>query len=591
MNAEWSLDVLYKGFDDPKFQEDFKRVDEVCAEANAFAASLPGGDAKENLLTYIRLQEKMASMIYTMGLYANLRQSVNTSDSESVAYLGQLMAKAAGTTKADTIAKKYIASLENLEELIESDPLLKEYEFMLKQLKEDDKYSLSDQAEEVIARFNISGGGGWSDLQSYLTSTVQAEYRGEKITLSAVRNLAYDSDPQVRKDAYEAELACYDKIKDSVAFALNNIKLQVINAAQMRGFASPLAETLYKSRLQKETLDALMESIKEYLPMFRSYMKAKAEYLGHENGLPWYDLFAPVGGGEGRKFTAEEARNYLVELFGGFDQDLADMIARAFDEEWIDFYPREGKVGGAFCAGLPLQKQSRILTNFDGTLSDVDTLAHELGHAYHNLNIEDHRILNSDYTMPVAETASTFNENVVMGAAVAGATEPAERFALLEGQLMEVNQIICDIYSRYLFETAVFQRRAGEFMFADELSKIMLDAQKQAYGDGMDQDVRHPYMWVCKGHYYSTGNSFYNFPYAFGGLLARGLYAKYKEEGAAFVPKYREMLHATPVTSCEGAAMIAGIDLTKKEFWQMSLKSYEKEINEYIQLAKQLKKS
>jgi len=590
MNAEWSLDILYKGFDDPKFQEDFKKVDEVCASINSFASGLPGGDAKENLLTYIKLSEQMSEMIYTMGLYANLRQSVNTSDSESMAYMGQLMAKAAGTTKANTIAKKYVASLENLDELIASDPLLKEYEFMLTQLKEDDKYTLSDQAEEVIAKFNISGGGGWSDLQSYLTSTVQAEYRGDKIPLSAVRNLAYDEDVQVRKDAYEAELSCYDKIKDSVAFALNNIKLQVINAAQMRGFASPLDETLYNSRLQKATLDALMESIQEYLPLFHRYMKAKAEYLGYENGLPWYELFAPVGKTDGQKFTAEEARDYLVKLFSGFDQDLADMIARAFDEAWIDFYPREGKVGGAFCAGLPLQKQSRILTNFDGSFSDVDTLAHELGHAYHNLNIEDHRILNSDYTMPVAETASTFNENVVMSAAVAGATEPEERFALLESQLMEVNQIICDIYSRYLFETAVFARRAGEFMFADELCRMMAEAQKTAYGDGLDQSTNHPYMWVCKSHYYSTGNSFYNFPYAFGGLFARGLYAKYKEEGAAFVPKYRQMLHATPVTSCEGAAEIAGIDLTKKEFWQMSLKSYEKEINEYIELAKQLKK-
>ena len=216
MNAEWSLDILYKGFDDPKFQEDFKKVDEVCASINSFASGLPGGDAKDNLLTYIKLSEQMSEMIY-----ANLRQSVNTSDSESMAYMGQLMAKAAGTTKANTIAKKYVASLENLDELIASDPLLKEYEFMLTQLKEDEKYTLSDQAEEVIAKFNISGGGGWSDLQSYLTSTVQAEYRGDKIPLSAVRNLAYDEDVQVRKDAYEAELSCYDKIKDSVAFALN----------------------------------------------------------------------------------------------------------------------------------------------------------------------------------------------------------------------------------------------------------------------------------------------------------------------------------------------------------------------------------
>lgn len=590
MNSEWSLDVLYKGFDDPKFQADFQKVDEVCARLNDFAAGLPGKDAKENLLTYLRLEEQLTGLIYSMGEYANLRQSVNTSDSESVSYLGRLMSKGAGTAGAETVVKKYIASLDNLEELIESDELLKEYKYLLMRIKEDDRHMLSEQAEEVMAKFDISGGSGWSDLQSYLTSTVQADYRGTKIPLSAVRNLAYDADAQVRKDAYEAELACYEGIKDSVAFALNHIKLQVIHSSQMRGFESPLSETLYQSRLKRETLDALMEAMQDNLPMFWNYLKAKAVYLGHENGLPWYDLFAPVGSGDGKKYTVEEARDYLVNLFTGFDPDMAGMIGRAFDEAWIDFYPREGKVGGAFCASLAMEKQSRILTNFDGSFSDIDTLAHELGHAYHNMNIEDHRILNSDYTMPVAETASTFNENMVMGEAVEHASEPEARLALLESQLMEVTQIMCDIYSRYLFETAVFERRESEFMFADELCGMMLEAQKKAYGDGLDQDVLHPYMWVCKSHYYSSGTSFYNFPYAFGGLFARGLYAKYKKEGKAFVAKYREMLHATPVTSCEEAAKIAGIDLTSKEFWEMSLKSYEKEISEYMELSKYLRK-
>ena len=248
MNSEWSLDVLYKGFDDPKFQKDFKKIDDICAQVNAFADKLPGGDAKENVLTYLGLQEQIANMIYSIGIYANLRQSVNTSDSESVSYLGRLMGKMASTTKADTIAKKYIASLENLDELIVGDPLLREYEYLLKQIRDNAKYTLSDEAEEVIAKFDISGGSGWSDLQSYLTSTVQADYRGEKITLSAVRNLAYDADETVRKDAYEAELASYDKIKDSVAFSLNNIKLQVINAAEMRGFEARRCNTAYRYR-------------------------------------------------------------------------------------------------------------------------------------------------------------------------------------------------------------------------------------------------------------------------------------------------------------------------------------------------------
>ena len=195
----------------------------------------------------------------------------------------------------------------------------------------------------------------------------------------------------------------------------------------------------------------MFTAMKEYFPKFWQYLRRKGELLGHKNGLPWYDLFAPIGGSS-RHFSAEQARDYLVSVFSGFAEDLALMVKRAFDEAWIDFYPRKGKQGGAFCADLYCVGQSRILTNFDGTLSDVVTLAHELGHAYHNEQIFGNRIGNTDYPMPVAETASTFNENVVMDAAIAAASKE-ERIGLIESQLQDVTQIICDIYSRYLFES------------------------------------------------------------------------------------------------------------------------------------------
>ena len=260
------------------------------------------------------------------------------------------------------------------------------------------------------------------------------------------------------------------------------------------------------------------------------------------------------------------------------------MGEEAFDNAWIDFYPREGKVGGAFCCGIQAIRQSRILTNFDGTYSDLVTLAHELGHAFHNVNLYSHRPLNKHYSMPVAETASTFNENIVNNAAYAAAQSDGERLAILESQLMDACQIICDINSRYLFETAVFELRDEEFLPADRLCELMLEAQKKAYGDGLDHSALHPYMWLCKSHYYSGSLSVYNFPDAFGGLFARGLYAKYREEGAAFVPKYKALLHATTVMSAEDAAAIAGIDLTDRRFWESSLASIAKDIDEFLAL-------
>jgi len=289
-------------------------------------------------------------------------------------------------------------------------------------------------------------------------------------------------------------------------------------------------------------------------------------------------------GESSKKFTAEEAREYLVNHFRGFSDDLADMVDEAFEEKWIDFYPKKGKVGGAFCSNMPQYKQSRILLNFSGSLSDVITLAHELGHAYHGLHIEEHLPLNTDYSMPVAETASNFNESFIMEAAIKEASGD-EKMALIESQLQDITQIMCDIYSRYLFETEVFEKSKNGFLFADELNEIMLKSQKIAYGDGLDHDYLHPYMWVVKGHYYSETLSFYNFPYAFGGLFARGLYEKYKEEGQEFVPKYKALLNATTVSDVEDAARKAEINLEDPDFWRTSLKAYEKLVDEFIAIS------
>lgn len=585
MSYEWSLDALYKGYDDPKFAEDSAKLEEALVRTNKFAEEIASMPPREALLAYIRQGEEDQLLIARLFSYASLRTSANTKDTESASVIGRLMGKLGSTAKARTKIEKHIASIENLDALIESEPLLKEYEYMLHNLRDAQKHMLSDECEEIAALYNISGGSAWSDLQSYLTSSVTADYRGEKLNLSSVRNLAYSPDSEVRKDAYDAELACYEKIKDSVAFSLNSIKLQVINGARLRGFKSPLDQVLFHSHMTRETLDALLDSMREHMEIFCRYLRIKAKALGHTNGLPWYDLFAPMGSSD-RKFTVEEAKEYLLNIFRGFDSDLAHMVGRAFDEKWIDFYPREGKVGGAFCSGLDGLKQSRILTNFDGALTDVVTLAHELGHAFHNLNLEGHRPMNNDYSMPVAETASTFNENVVMNAAINAAQSDDEKLFLIESQLQDVTQIICDIYSRYLFETAVFENRENDFMPADRLCELMLDAQRKAYGDGLDPDVLHPFMWVCKSHYYSSGRSFYNFPYAFGGLFARGLYAKYVEQGQDFVPVYRKLLYTTPIATVEGAARVAGIDLTGKEFWTNSLLSYKKNVDEFERLVK-----
>ena len=584
MNGQWNLEVLYKGFDDPQFLADFEKIQKLLTDFAAFAADIENRDPAQALHESIERQEEMEKTIMKMGIYANLRQSANTRDPEAGSQLGRIMAAYSTVAAPMAKVKKWTSELPNLKELVEADPFLRPYSFMFENIARDSKYLLAGRGEEIMARMRLSGGNAWSDLQSYLTSTVPVTYRDTKINLPSVRNLAYDPDQQVRKDAYEAEIACYERIRDAVAFALNSIKLETISDCKLRGYASPLDRTLENSLMKKETLEAMLFAMDDYLPKFWQYLKAKAKALGHTNGLPWYDLFAPMGNSS-TKFTVEESRDYLVNLYAGFDKELSSMVADAFDNEWIDFFPREGKVGGAFCAVVEAIGQSRILTNFDGSFSDVVTLAHELGHAFHNQCIREHRPLNKDYSMPVAETASTFNECVVMASAIEKAADKDEKIALIESQLQDATQIICDIYSRFRFEAMVFANRENKFMDADTLCGFMTEAQRQSYGDGLDPDCQHPYMWVCKSHYY--GPTFYNFPYAFGGLFARGLYAQYLSEGESFVAKYKKLLYTTPVATAEDTAKVAGIDLTDKNFWRSALQTIADQIDLFCQLVEE----
>ncbi len=583
MEKTWDLTILYKGFDDPEFLSDTEALSAAMSALSELADNAESKSHAETLLDYVSINEKINEYANKLMIYSNLRYSANTAETEASSNMGRVLSMLSTIAAPSARLSKIIAGFSDLEEVIDGEPSLWEYRYLLTNIRRDSRYLLSDGEETVFAKMNISGASAWSDLQSTLTSSVKAVVDGREMTLSSVRNMAYDKSPEVRRSAYEAELKCYEGIKDSVAFALNSIKLQVINECELRGYASPLEKALCNSRMKRETLDALISAMEEYIPEFHRYLRAKARALGHAGGLPWYDLFAPMGKSD-KTYTADEARDYLLGIFKGFDSELHDMVRSAFDNAWIDFYPRDGKVGGAFDCAVPSAKESRVLTNFDGSFSDIVTLAHELGHSFHDRQVFAHSVLNQDYSMPVAETASTFNEVLVMNEAIANAETKEEKLALIEGQLMDACQIICDIYSRYIFEKSVFENRTAEFMSADKMCELMLSAQKKAYGDGIDRNFMHPYMWLCKGHYYSGSLSFYNFPYAFGGLFARGLFAKYKREGKAFVEIYKKMLRATSVTDVEMCAEIAGIDLTKREFWCEGLKTIVSEIDEFCSL-------
>ena len=574
----WDLSVFYTGFDDPALRADIEAIKAAVSGAEAMLAVEES--AKDKLEKFIDLEETVTKLLGSAFAYAQLTLEADNANEEALRVVDELSQLMVDVKLMNSRLTRYVGNVENLEDVIASSEKLTANAFILREDAKAAAHMLPAEMEKWLLKMSLNGGDAFSKLRDRLMGGHMVDYRGESLPLPAVRGLAYDADASVRKDAYEAELASYAKVETSMAYCLGAIKGEAHTMCELKDYPDPLTQTLDESRMDHETLDAMWTAIREALPDFRRYLRKKAELLGHKNGLPFYDLFAPMGESS-RTYTAEEARELLVSTFTRISPDMGAFIDQAFENRWIDMYPRQGKSGGAFCWGSHDKKISRILTNFTGSFSDVCTLAHELGHAWHNRCMEQKPMLLADPPMPLAETASIFNETLLMNE-VRKHADAATAFTLLESSLQDATQTIVDIYSRFLFESAVFEARKTHMPTAAELNQMMLDAQMQSYGEGLDPDVRHPGMWLCKGHYYSTGLHFYNFPYAFGHLFGLGVFAKYLEEGAAFLPRYNALLASCGADTIPNVAASVGIDVRDPDYWRSALSVIRKDIEAFV---------
>lgn len=589
MELNWSLKEIYPSFDGDEFKQDLNKLTDIIEEINKWAleATKNKDNLVEKLENYINKFTKVTDLSSRISIFINLSLSVNTKDKNALRYSDILEKKLTNLIGSSVKFERYISSIEGLDEIISKSRLLKEHEFMLKNIVEQSQYLLSDQEESIIANMKNTGSNAWAKLKDNLISTLLVEIEEDNeikhIPLTMVLNMAYDKDATVRKKAYEAEIKSYKKVEEGVAAALNGIKGEVLTVCDFRGYKSPLEKTLIDSRMSEESLEAMFLAMKESLPVFREYLRRKGEMLGHKNGLPFYDLYAPVCEAD-MKFTYEEGTKFVEKNFRTFSDNLGDFARKAIDNHWIDVKPKEGKVGGAFCENLHFNGESRILLNYGDNFGDVVTLAHELGHGFHGECLNNETTLNSDYPMPIAETASTFCETIIKKAAIKDASKN-EALAILETEISDCTQVIVDIYSRFLFEKSFFEARKGSSLSVEEINDLMLDAQREAYGDGLDPDFLHPYMWTWKPHYYDAEYNYYNFPYAFGLLFAKGLYAEYLKKGKTFSKEYEKLLSITGKNKIADVARVMGIDINDTEFWRNSLKTIEEDIEEFIDLS------
>ncbi len=399
--------------------------------------------------------------------------------------------------------------------------------------------------------------------------------------MSAVRNLAYDAKRSTRKAGYEAELETWEKWQVPLAAAMNGIKGEVNTLNQERNWASALDRSLFQNNMDRESFEAMMTAARESFPDFRRYLKAKATALGIDQ-LAFYDLFAPLEVEGGQQWSYDQATEFVMEHFGGYSDRLQGLAATAFEENWIDAEPRPGKRDGAFCMWL-MDGQSRILSNYQPSYDGMSTLAHELGHAYHNLNLANRTPVQRETPMTLAETASTFCQTIIQKKALEVADESGQ-VSILENAIQDAGQVVVDITSRLQFEQEVFEKRHDRPLSADEFNQIMLQAQADTYGEGLDPDKRHPYMWAVKPHYYSGNISFYNYPYMFGLLFGLGLYARYQEEPEEFRQGYDDLLSSTGMADAASLANRFGIDIQTPDFWRSSLDVIREDIDRFEDL-------
>jgi pepF/M3 family oligoendopeptidase len=544
-------------------------------------------DLRQIIDGYLNRMNAVEELYSTLTAYVSSFVTTDSYNTTAKRFESELEMEGIRQHKQEIRFQGWLGSVsKSLPQILEQPGPARDHAFFLREMVQQSRYMMSEPEESLAAELELSGGNAWSKLQGTVCSqlNVDFELRGktQKLPITALQNLNHDPDPEVRRRAYETELAAWETVREPLAAALNGVKGNVITLYKRRGRVDAIHGSLDHSRIDRETLETMLSVMRASFPMFRRYLKAKAKLLGQDL-LPWWDLFAPVGKSE-RRYTWDEAKRFILTQFSTFSDHLAAVAQRAFEGNWIDAQPRNGKRGGAFCMDVPKVKESRILCNFDGSLDEVSTVAHELGHAFHNDHKFDKTPLQTITPMTLAETASTFNETIIANAAISQAKDRQEELAILEAQLINASQIIVDISSRYLFEKEVFERRATSELSADDFCEIILRCQKATYGDGLDEHYLHKYMWTWKPHYYSPELSFYNYPYAFGLLFGTGLYAIYQERGRSFTKDYEVLLSRTGEATPADLSATFGIDIHKPDFWQNSIKVIEEQIQHYLKL-------
>ncbi|WP_017187446.1 M3 family oligoendopeptidase [Alkalibacillus haloalkaliphilus] len=586
----WDLDVFFKGGSDSEelrrhLDETKERLASIAEKFNKFETPTSVNQAEE-VSNLIEEGSNLAQHIRQAGAFISCLEAQDMSDHKASTLRSEVTELSATYGAAFNSFKQKLAQTdENVwQEFLEHDKLA-ELTFVLNEWRDAAQEQLSEDEEALISSLSVDGYHAWGQMYNTIVGgmTVNVTVDGEEKELSVgqANNLLSHENPEVRKQVYEKLEASWKEKESLFANTLNHLAGFRLNVYKKRGWDNVLKEPLDINRMQQETLDAMWGAITKHKQPFVDFLYRKAELLGKDK-LEWYDLGAPTQENS-QKLSYDEGAQFILKHFEEFSPIMAKFSKTAFEEGWIEAEDRSGKRPGGFCTGFPLSEQSRIFMTYSGSMSNVATLAHELGHAYHSYALKPVHPLNRRYAMNVAETASTFAEMIVADAAVKAADTKEDQIALLEDKLQRSVAFFMNIHSRFLFETRFYEERKNGFVPASRLNELTDEAQREAYCDAVNSTS--PSYWSNKLHFHITGVPFYNFPYTFGYLFSLSIYAKALEEGTNYEDQYIALLQDTARMSVEDLAMKhLGEDITKEAFWEKGIELCKKDVAEYLEL-------
>lgn len=594
----WQLESIYAGLQSAEYRHDRNALGEQVDALEAFLderrvrAPDEGGDTAEPLATLESLIAHLNGVYETLQLlhvYLGDTLSVDASDDRARAELTSLDPVDARLSALMARVTAWVGALD-IGVLALRSKVVAEHAYALRRIQSEALHLMGEEAEALAAALDGSGASAWERLHNDLISQrsirarIPEEAEPKDFSVAELYVALADPREEVRRTAFDAQSELLESDAVVHAAALNGVKGQTRELAHRRGWSSVLESTLFDNAIDEESLTAMRTATAETAPTLRRYLRAKASFLGKE-ALRWWDLQAPVSTSDPQTFSWDEAKRFVVDRFGRYSERLAEFATRAFEEGWVDVPPRPGKRNGAFCSPVFGRKESRVMLNFGGRLNDVFTLAHELGHAYHNDCLYRHArtLLQTQLPMTLAETASIFCETLVVNGLLDEAGD-AEALAILEQDLRQTTQLVLDIDARFRFESALVAQRAERALAPVELDALMQRSQREAYGEGLAEGPLHRLAWAEKPHYYLGGRSFYNYPYTFGFLFGRGLYSAYRDDPDGFIKRYDELLAGTGLADAVDLAGSFDMDIRDPAFWRSSLAVAEERVERYAAL-------